>query len=329
MLMKTFTYLILFTFLLFSGVIKGQTCNTVLFSSPGAPATCTYTFSGGSWDTTPPSGIDAGESVCILDNNATDFGIFKGDLYIAAGVTYSGTIGSINSSSTIVVAGTASFGGEPPTAATIYIEETGIYNAIDTSYSPTGIIYNAGTFNASNDLALGGSALVYNYENATFRALGDASISKPFSNCGLFEVQGDLNTTGDGGLINLCSVWIHGDLTLNSDYTSNSLMILEGTLDFNGADFYNNDVLYFNNIFLNNNHLYGNGATSVLIVQNDATMLAGSSITGHYYHDMDDGGGFDLVGPNCIEDIIILPAVEIPTAANDLTANCGGDINYQ
>ena len=259
LLMKPLKRILFLLVLLFTHyLLFAQTCNGNVFTSPGAPATCTYTYTSSGWDITPPSNINDYESVCILANNSTTFGTFKGNLYVADGATYSGSIGTISSSSTVVVAGTASIAGQPTTTGTIYIEETGVYNAIDTSFSPTGMIFNAGSLNASNDLALGGSVTVYNYNNSTFSVQGDATISKPFSNCGLFEVMGNLNTTGSGGLTNLCSVWIHGDLTLNSDYYSDSLLVLEGTLNFNGADFYNNDILFVNNLILNNDHIYGN-----------------------------------------------------------------------
>ncbi len=324
--MKTLKRVLFLLVLLFTHYfLFAQTCNGNTFNSPGAPSTCTYTYDSGSWDNTPPSNISDGDSVCILDNNSTDFGTFKGDMYIAEGVTYSGTIGSINGSSTIVVAGIASFAGQPPTAATIYIEETGVFNAIDNSYSPTGTIYNAGTLNASNDVALGGSATVYSYNNATFNVQGDISISKPFSNCGLLEVHGDLSTTGSGGLNNGCSTWIHGDMTINSDYYNDNLIVLEGTINFNGADFYNNDILMVDNINLSGDDLIGNNETSVLIVRNNSTLTSGGTITGHYYYDMDDGGGVDSVCGTCTADIDIVNA-GLPNIPADLVADCGNNI---
>lgn len=271
--MKTIKRVLFLLVLLFTHYfLFAQTCNGNTFNSPGAPSSCTYEYTTSGWNVIPPSNISDGESVCILADNATAFGTFRGDLFIADGATYSGNIGSINSSSTIVVAGIASIGGSPPTAGNIYVEETGIYNAIDNNYSPTGVIYNAGILNASNNVALGGSVTVYNYNKATFNVQGDITISKPFANCGLLEVQGDLSTTGSGGLNNGCSTWIHGDMTINSDYYNENLIVLEGTINFNGADFYNNDILMVNNINLSGDHLIGNNETSVLIVRYNSTL---------------------------------------------------------
>ncbi len=324
--MKTLKKVLFLLVLLFTHyIIYAQTCNGNTFNSPGAPSSCTYEYTSSGWNIIPPSNISDGDSVCILDDNATDFGTFRGDLFIADGATYSGNIGSFNSSSTIVVAGTASIGDSPPTAGNIYIEETGVYNAIDNNFSPTGIVYNAGTLNASNNVSLGGSAIVFNYNNATFNVQGDITISKPLSNCGLLEVQGDLSTTGSGGLSNGCSTWIHGDMTINSDYYNDNLIVLEGTINFNGADFYNNDILMVDNINLSGDDLIGNNETSVLIVRYNSTLTSGGSITGHYYYDMDDGGGVDSVCGTCTEDVDIV-TIAIPNIPADLVADCGNNI---
>ena len=313
-------------FILSSFITSAQECNGSTFTSPGAPNTCTYTYTSSGWNTAPPSNISDGESVCILADNATDFGIFKGDLYIAEGVTYSGNISSINSSTTIVVAGIASIAGSPPIAADIYIEETGTYNAIDTNFSPTGTIYNAGFLNASNDVSLGGAATIYNYYNATIEVQGDISISKPLANCGLLEVHGDLSTTGSGGLDNDCSTLIHGDMSINSDYYNDNLIIIEGALHINAGNFYNNDILLVDNLTLSNDNIIGNNDTSILIVRNNSTLSNGASVTGHYYFDMDDGGGIDSVCASCVADIDIMYDVTIPNAVTDIIADCGANI---
>lgn len=280
--------ILFFVFISMPFVGHAQTCDGIPFISPGAPATCTYTWTG-SWDTTPPTNIDDAESVCILANNSTDFGTFKGAMYIAAGVTYSGDIATLSASSTVVIAGTASIPGQPSTGGIIYIEPTGVYNANDTNFSPNGPIHNAGILNASNDMSLGGSTFITNYSNGTVNVQGNMSIAKPFDNCGLLEVIGNISAGGNGTLNNLCTLYVHTDLNLNDDLTNDGLLVIDGDMKFNGKDMINNGTMLVDHITIDKDRLIGNDFSSILIVRNDAQLVNGGIITGHYFFDLDNG----------------------------------------
>ena len=67
---------------------------------------------------------------------------------------------------------------------------------------------------------------------------------------------------------------------------------IDGGINFGANIFYNNDMILANNFVMNNNQMIGNEETSILIVRANAELQSNSSITGHQYYDIDDGGGF-------------------------------------
>ena len=333
MLMKTFTYVILFTFFLFTSTISGQTCNGYTFASPGLPATCTYSYTVSGWvdssgnPISAPGNIASTESVCILADNATaSIGNVKGALYIAPGVTFSGSVASMGSGGTLVVEGTANFSNTPTfsSGSRTYIEAGGVMN-IPGDYLPGGDseIHNNGTFNLGGNMLIGGNALFISYPNSTSVIQGNVSTNNYYYNCGLLEIFGNLVSGGSSTLENNCSVYVHTDLNLSSDYTSNGLIFIDGNLNMGGNTFYNNSTLVVNNITVTGD-LVGNDDTSLLIVRFNATLTG--NITGHLYYDDDDGGGFDSVSGGSIEDILIVIDIDIPASTTAILDNCGNDI---
>ena len=97
------TLIVLFLFLN-NHKILSQTCNGETFNSPGAPITCTYSYTISGWQdssgspTSPPTNLNnSSQSICILaDNNSNNFGTIKGTFYIAPGINYSGSINTFN-----------------------------------------------------------------------------------------------------------------------------------------------------------------------------------------------------------------------------------------
>ena len=335
--MKSFTKVFFLLLILISVNISAQECNGNTFNSPGAPATCTYNYTASGWEDqfgnpiTAPSSINVGESVCFLTDNSTNFGQIKGLFHVAMGVTYSGSVTSFSDATTIIQ-GTANFANSPSidSGNSLYIESTGIFNTPG-NYSPGGlsITENAGQLLIGGDLLLGGTTSINNYTDGTVIIQGNATISNGFNNCGLFEVvTGNLVAGGGSNLTNLCTVYVHNDMTLSADYLNDELLIIDGSLIFNGQTLTNNGVILISDLILNNDDLVGNNETSVLIVRNNAELQSASSITGHFYFDVDDGGGFDTVCGTCIEEINILPDVTIPSVPADLKADCGDNIIY-
>ena len=187
--------------------IEVEPCSGNAFNSPGAPATCTYTYDSGSWDIVPPSSIGSDESVCILaDLNSTNFNAIDGTIYIAPGVTYTG---QINRLGTAVIEGTLDLTNAPNTPSTlIYIASTGTIN-FQGNIDPSGasIIHNAGSFNVNGNIQFSGSSYIVIYEDAYFGVQGDVGLSGSagITNCGFLEiVTGDLNTSGGSNLQNEC-----------------------------------------------------------------------------------------------------------------------------
>ncbi|MFI1772846.1 LamG-like jellyroll fold domain-containing protein [Thalassobellus citreus] len=333
----TKTLNVFFICFLFFFKLSAQTCEIFTFAPPNLPSSFTYTYTDAlGWvdsmgsSIAAPSSVGGGDSVAILDDNSDVIANsgFKGFLYIAPGVTYSGTISSINGAN-VLVEGNIDFPTNPSFQnVNLYIYETGSV-FIPGTFNPSGSskIFNAGqSLNIGGDLQLGGSVEFVSFSTGSTIVQGDASIASEYSNCGLLEVYGSLSSGGASSLKNNCSVYIHTDMSLNADYTNNGLFVLDGNLNFGTATFFNNDAMVLNNISLSNDDLIGNDVNSVLIVRNTASLTSGASITGHMYYDIDDGGGFDTVCASCVEDVDVLLDVTIPATTAEILENCGGNI---
>ncbi|NND24802.1 MAG: LamG domain-containing protein, partial [Flavobacteriaceae bacterium] len=329
------TNLLLVIVVLSSLMANGQSCNGRSFTFPGAPSNCTYTFTSTGWidsagnPTTVPTNVGAGTTVCILANN-TDVisaaAAFKGVFYVAPGVTFSGIVNSFGKDSQIIVGGTINFGISPGlSSAKFYIDNGGILD-FPTNLSPGGDteIHNLGSITMGGTFSIGGSVEVTNYEGGSVIIEGDTYLANTFSNCGYLEVvNGNLTGGGSSSLVNLCSTYVQKDFELNAAFTNDALLIIDGNIQFNGSIFYNNDIILVKNIYLNNDDLVGNGSSSTLIVRNYSELLAGSSITGHYYYDQDDGGGIDALCGSCTADLYKIEYVDIPALVSEITVNCG------
>ncbi|MEC3906483.1 LamG-like jellyroll fold domain-containing protein [Tamlana sp. 2201CG12-4] len=315
--------------------LSAQTCGTYTWNPPSLPSTCTYTYNATGWvdslgnPIAPPTTVNGSDSVCILADNSDLIASsgFKGTLYIASGVTYSGALASINGA-TLFIEGNLDFPVNPSFQnASVYIYETGSISVPGT-FNPSGssIVYNKGMFNIGDELNVGGSATYVSFYDSRTTVQGDAGISSDYSNCGVLEVFGSLSSGGSSALINDCSLLIHTDMSLNADYTNNGLFVLKGDLSFGTAKFYNNGTMLLENISLSNDDLIGDDENSLLIVRSNASLTSGASITGHMYYDEDDGGGFDTSCASCTEDIDVLLDVTIPPTEELILADCGANI---
>ncbi|TNJ45382.1 T9SS type A sorting domain-containing protein [Tamlana fucoidanivorans] len=317
--------------------LKAQTCGPHTWNPPGQPTTCTYTYTASGWvdslgnPTGVPSGLSSSDSVCILADNSDAImagGVFKGTLYIAPNVTYSGQIDKMNAV-TLIVEGVIDFPTETGFQGTnmIYIYDTGSIT-IPGQFNPpsASIVYNMGNFNVAGDLSVGGSATYVSFYGSRTTVGGDAGIASDYSNCGILEVFGSLSSGGSSALINDCSLFIHTDMSLNADYVNNGLFVLKGELTFGTAKFYNNGTMLLDNINLSNDDLIGDDENSLLIVRHNASLTSGATVTGHMYYDEDDGGGFDAVSAGSVEDIDVLLDVTIPPTEELILADCGANI---
>ncbi|MEL0455515.1 LamG domain-containing protein [Flavobacteriaceae bacterium SZ-1-7] len=322
-------------FLLWGIILRAQTCGSYTFSPPSLPTTCSYTYTSSGWvdssgnPTMAPTIVNSGTSVCIMADNSDLIAStgFKGTLYVAPGVTYSGIIASVNGA-VLHVEGTIDFPTNPSFQnATVYVYQTGAVSVPGT-FNPAGssIVYNNGLFNIGGELQMGGSATFVSFNESRTTVQLDAGIASDYSNCGILEVFGSLSSGGSSALVNDCSIFIHTDMNLNADYTNNGLFVLSGNLSFGTAKFFNNGTMLLDNINLSNDELIGNDVDSILIVRNNASLTSGASITGHMYYDMDDGGGFDTVCGSCTEDIDVLLDVTIPPTEELLLEDCGLNI---
>ncbi|WP_035106715.1 LamG domain-containing protein, partial [Algibacter luteus] len=320
--------------LLYAFITNGQTCSGITFNSPGVPSTCTYTYTGSGWEDSSgnpisaPSGNSAGQSICILANNADNFALIKGTLYVGPGATYSGSINGFNNGSTLIIEGDISFPNNTSFSSTnIYLDYSSTFT-YPHDFSPGGstAIHNKGDMYITGDLGISGSAMIVNFEDSFLEVQGDSGINNTLKNCGLFETYGSITGTGGSGLENYCSVYVHQNISLNGDFTNDGLIIIDGTLSVNGSIFYNNDTLVLTNLSLANDQIVGNDVDSLLIVKEHAELSSGASITGHLFLDMDDGGGFDVVCGSCVEEVDIVFAVNVPAATTDILENCGGNI---
>ncbi|WP_431156864.1 LamG-like jellyroll fold domain-containing protein [Winogradskyella poriferorum] len=314
--------------------IEAQTCESYSFNPPSIPS-CTYTYTSSGWfDSTsnpisPPSTVNNSDTVCILADNSDTIATtgFKGTLYVASGVTYSGNISSINGA-TVYVEGTLAFPLNPSINNTeVYVYTTGEID-IPGTFNPAGqsIIYNSGIFNIGDELQLGGNSKMVNFNGSKVKVQSDASVSSEFANCGILEVVGSLSSGGSSALINNCSLYVQGDMSLNADYTNNGLFVLDGNLSFGTATFYNYGTMLVNDINLSNDNVVGDDINSVLIVRTNSALASGGGITGHMFYDVDDGGGFDSSCGSCTEDIDVLLDVSIPSSTDLILENCGANI---
>ncbi|NNL82646.1 MAG: LamG domain-containing protein, partial [Winogradskyella sp.] len=241
---------------------------------------------------------------------------------------YSGSINGFNNGSTLLIEGNFN-----PTnnisfnSTNIYIESSGSFT-YPVTFAPGGstVVKNRGSFIINGDFNVSGSASLINYVSAYFEINGDASINNTVKNCGIMYVYGGVTGSGGSGLENYCSLYVQQDISLNGDFTSDGLIIIDGSLDVNGSTFYNNDVLILTNLNLTNDHIVGNDQTSLLIVRQHSELSNGSSITGHLFYDEDDGGGFDTVCGSCTEEVDIVFDINMPTATEEIMTNCGADI---
>ena len=317
--------------------ILSQTCNGETFNSPGAPITCTYSYTISGWQdssgspTSPPTNLNnSSQSICILaDNNSNNFGTIKGTFYIAPGINYSGSINTFNG--TLVAEGNVTLSNSPSmSGAALYIHNNSTVSfPSDLIPGGTTTIHNTGKLNVAGDVTIGGHVSVINYPDAEVIVQGNISTNNTFLNCGLLEVvNGDMSAGGQSGLQNLCVTYLHQDLNLNGDFYNDGLLIIDGGINFGANIFYNNDMILANNFVMNNNQMIGNEETSILIVRANAELQSNSSITGHQYYDIDDGGGFDSVCGGCTEDIEILIDVVVPSDINELISACNGNIQF-
>ncbi|WP_372757045.1 LamG domain-containing protein [Mariniflexile sp.] len=320
--------------LLFSQVIGGQTCSGVPYNSPGSPSSCTYTFTSSGWVNASGSPIAApttnnsSESICIRANNTNNFSLIKGTFYVAPGVTYSGSINGFNNGSKLIIEGTMSLPTSTSFSSTeIYIESTGTFT-YPASFAPSGstTVKNKGVVTIMGALSTSGSALIVNYQSARINIKGDASINSPIKNCGILDIFGSISGTGGSGLENYCSVYARGNISFNSDFTNNGLIILDGNLTVNSSTLFNYGTLVATNLVLTNDKIVGNNNSSLLIVRQNAQLLNGASITGNLFYDVDDGGGFDSVCASCTQDVDIVTSIVIPSTNEEILANCGADI---
>ncbi|MCA0131462.1 LamG-like jellyroll fold domain-containing protein [Winogradskyella alexanderae] len=314
--------------------IEAQTCESYSFNPPSVPS-CTYTYTSSGWfdsvgnPISPPSTVNSSDTVCILaDNNDTLASSgFKGNLYVASGVTYSGNISSINGA-TVYAEGTLSFPINPSFQnATVYVYDTGEVSVPGT-FNPSGssTIFNNGVFNIGDELQMGGNATFINFNGSKVKVQNNASVASEFANCGILEVVGSLSSGGSSALVNNCSLYVQGDMSLNSDYTNNGLFVLDGNLSFGTATFYNYGTMLVNDINLSNDNIIGDDINSVLIVRTNSALASGGGITGHMFYDVDDGGGFDSSCGSCTEDIDVLLDVTIPSSTDLILENCGANI---
>ncbi|MBT8258314.1 MAG: hypothetical protein KJO49_07575, partial [Bacteroidia bacterium] len=332
---------LLFGLLLLLGMsAKAQTCNSNTFNSPGAPSSCTYTYTSSGWENasgTPiaaPQSIEPGESVCIMANNSDTIGSskFKGTLYISSGVSFTGEIDSFTDA-TLVIQGTADFSTNPSiNDSDVYIHSSG-FMQVPGQLQPNGtsMIHVVGEMETLADLNVTGQAEMVVYDGGKVTVANGAQISNDVSNCGLILVEaGEVHTGGGSSLINLCSLYIYEDLVLDGPYTNDGLIVVKGDLSFNGHALTNNNVVMVKNLYMNNDDIIGNGSTSMLFVEFHSELTAGSTITGHYYYDADDGGGFDVVCASCVEDIDLINYVDLTGTVAELTENCGAELkpNY-
>ncbi|MBT8304812.1 MAG: hypothetical protein KJP09_10110, partial [Bacteroidia bacterium] len=308
---------------------KAQTCIGNTFVFPGVPSSCTYTYTTSGWDIIPPTSISSGDSVCILADITTNFDQIDGSIYIAPGVTFTG---QINSYETAIIDGTLDLTNSPSITGgdALFISSTGTVNFIgNTTITGPSIIHNNGNLNIIGDLSLTGSSSIIVYEDGHFVVQGNASLtgSNGISNCGIFElVTGTLSSSGDPALQNECTVYINNDFVMSGDYTNNGTTIVNGTIDLNGNDLYNNDLVLVDHLIVDGDNFIGNNTSSVLIVRNNAELINGASITDHFYYDIDDGGGFDTVCGSCTEDITILANVTVPNDQDLIKDDCGANI---
>ncbi|MDO7171064.1 LamG-like jellyroll fold domain-containing protein [Mariniflexile sp. AS56] len=331
----THIFISLLTLLSFT-LVKAQSCSGYTYTPISQPANCTYTYTLTGWKdasgfpmVSAPTNVKASETVCILSDygSAVGSGNFKGTLYVAPGVVFSGSISNI-SGGKLHIEGTANFATNPSIGGSdIYINDTGILS-VPGNFSPSGAssVYNSGELNIGGSVNLGGSTFFVSFPESKTIIQGDAKFNSDFINCGLLEVFGSVSSGGSSGLKNLCSTYIHTDMNLNADYTNEGLIILDGSLNFGSATVYNNGILIVNTIDLSNDELIGNNINSLLIVRTNASLSSGGVIKGHLFFDMDDGGGFDTVCDSCIEDIDIVYNIALPSTNEGLLADCGGDI---
>ncbi|RIA08393.1 putative secreted protein (Por secretion system target) [Flavobacteriaceae bacterium MAR_2010_72] len=321
--------------LLFYVSVNSQTCSGATFPGVTQPSTCTYTYTSSGWidslglPSLAPTSNSSSESICIMANYTGNMSFnFRGTLYVGPGVTYTGSITSFGNTATIKAAGTITFTNTPGfNGNDTYIGPNGTMTLPGTlNPAGDGTVHNAGTLNVGGDLNLGGQAFITNYPDASVIVQGNSLINAPFNNCGLFELFGSLTSGGNSGLNNLCSTYIHTDMSLNADYINEGLMILDGSIIFGSETFYNNGILIVNNITLNNDDLIGNNDDSMLIVKNTSSVISNGVISGHLYYDVNNGGGIDVTDGTGIIDIGIVQNIYIPPTNEELLADCGIDI---
>ncbi|NNE31772.1 MAG: LamG domain-containing protein, partial [Winogradskyella sp.] len=333
--MKTLSYaIVLLLLILASPQLRGQDCSASPYNSPGAPSNCTYVFTSSGWfdsggsPISAPTTINSSQSICILANNSNNFTLIKGTFYVGPEAIYSGSINGFNNGSTLIVEGSVSLPTNTSFNSTdIFIESTGTFT-YPAALSPGGstMIKNKGFLDVMGNLSTSGSGTIINYEDARIDVQGDGSFNSLVKNCGILEVAGSITGSGGSGLQNYCSTYVHGNMSLNGDFTSNGLIIIDGDLSVNGSVFYNNSTLLLNNLNLTNDQIVGNNDTSLLIVRQNAQLSNGASIEGHYFYDIDDGGGFDSVCGSCTEQVDIVTLADIPTSNEEILSNCGAAV---
>jgi len=181
------TLIVLFLFLNNHKMLS-QTCNGNTFNSPGAPITCTYTYTLSGWEdssgnpVSPPTNLNnTSQSICILaDNSSDDFGTIKGTLYIAPGVNYSGNINTFNG--TLVAEGNITLSNSPGmSGAALYIHNNSeVSFPSDVTPGGTTSIYNSGSLNVAGNMTIGGHVSVINYPDAEVIIQGNISTNNIF-----------------------------------------------------------------------------------------------------------------------------------------------------
>ena len=327
--------LLLFILLVAHYPLLAQSCNGNAFTNPSAPTTCTFAYTASGWVDSSGNPVPApfntavNESICILEDITIDFGTIKGPLYFAPDVVYNGRIDKFTGAK-VIVDGTATVSNlsRIDSGTGITMNPSGSLTLVgNLSLNGDATINNAGYFEIVGELSTGGQTIINNFPDGIFVTNGDTKFSNQFNNCGLLEVKaGELQASGGATLINLCTIYVHQTLVLDSDFTNDVLLIVDGSIDLNGSDLYNNGKLLVNDLILNNDNIIGDYENSMLFVRRNAFLSGGASVTGHYYFDVDDGGGFDSVCASCTADIDIVDDAIVPDPLTDLESNCGDSI---
>ena len=284
---------------------------------PGASATCTYSYNGGSCSNVT---VNAGEIFCVNSGTYTCNVTFNGGtVYVAAGATFSPNWTN-NFSGTIINCGTVNFhtglfdnNSDIQNYGSMYFPNATLNNTTITNYFGASIYINSSvilnqptTINNFGSIELNGTLTFHNgllnnyfdiFLNQNFII---SNTTSELNNFGRIVAQRDITINSGARIVNECSLIALRDIAINMGFTNNGLVYANGNGSLirinSSATFVNNGEIITQSL-VNNGTIEGSGNfwTFTFTQQNGSSIGADENGLNFYDATFDQNGNGNII----------------------------------